>query len=306
MRSMLPTDEARDADFDMTDQRVRLADGRDLGWASFGDPAGPPILLFHGFPGSRLDGRLADEAARKAGTHIIAVDRPGYGLSDFKPGRRIADWPDDVVELADSLGLERFAAMGISGGGPYAAACARFISKRLSAAAIVCGVGPFDAPGATEGMSLQNRLVFGVSRWAPGLIGLAMRPMRKLARDRPEKFVARIQSSLPDIDKEVVGRPQIRDAMVASSLEASRQGMRGISQEAGLYARPWGFELTEIPMRVHLFQGEKDRNVPPVMGRFQAAAIPDCQAHFFPEDGHMSLAVDRQPEILACLTQTPQ
>jgi pimeloyl-ACP methyl ester carboxylesterase len=49
----------------------------------------------------------------------IAPDRPGLGLSDLKRGRKILDWPADVIELADALQIARFAVVGISGGGPY-------------------------------------------------------------------------------------------------------------------------------------------------------------------------------------------
>ena len=125
-----------------TDGRIRLADGRRLGYAEYGDPEGKPLFYCHGFPASRLEAALLDPSARKAGVRVVAADRPGCGLSDFQPDRRIGDWPGDVVELAGALGIDRFAVVGVSGGGPYALACARKIPQRLTAAAVVCGLGP--------------------------------------------------------------------------------------------------------------------------------------------------------------------
>ena len=75
------------------------------------------------------------------------------GLSDFKRGREVLDWPDDVIELADTLQLDRFAVLGISGGGPYACACTLKFSERLTTTAIVSGMGPAEAPGSKEGIS---------------------------------------------------------------------------------------------------------------------------------------------------------
>jgi pimeloyl-ACP methyl ester carboxylesterase len=115
-----------------TADRIELRDGRQLGYAEWGDSAGGPLLFFHGWPGSRLEGRLGDEAAKTCRVRLIALDRPGMGLSDFQSRRALVDWPDDVVQLADALGLERFAVLGISGGGPYAAACAWKLSDRLT------------------------------------------------------------------------------------------------------------------------------------------------------------------------------
>src|SRR5687767_15639086 len=90
-----------------TGVQITLADRRKVEVAEFGAPNGRPVIYCHGFPASRLDAQLADEAAREAGVRLIAPDRPGYGLSDFQPGRRIGDWPRDVAEIADALGLQR-------------------------------------------------------------------------------------------------------------------------------------------------------------------------------------------------------
>lgn len=102
------------------------------------------VFLVHGLAD-------ADDAAAKLNARMIAVDRPGYGLSDAKRGRTILDWSDDVVELADALAVERFAVLGISGGGPYASACAFKIPERLTTTGVVCGMGPIEAPGCKEG-----------------------------------------------------------------------------------------------------------------------------------------------------------
>src|SRR5262245_24684441 len=101
------------------DNVIRLKDGRLLGYAEYGASSGAPVIFFHGMPGARVEGALAHEAAARANVRLIVPDRPGYGLSDFQPRRRIIDWQRDVAELADALSLERFGVGGISGGGPY-------------------------------------------------------------------------------------------------------------------------------------------------------------------------------------------
>src|SRR5438552_17010722 len=116
-----------------TTTSITLRDGRRLGYAEYGDPAGVAVFYFHGTPGSRLEGTIADEAAKRLRVRLIAIDRPGVGLSTFKPRRKLRDWPADVIALADALGIDRFAIVGLSGGGPHALAGARYIGTRLIA-----------------------------------------------------------------------------------------------------------------------------------------------------------------------------
>jgi pimeloyl-ACP methyl ester carboxylesterase len=112
--------------------RVNLPDGRSLGYAEYGDPSGKPVLFFPGTPSSRLlhppEGPTASLGAR-----LIVVERPGFGLSDFQPGRTLLDWPDDVVALADALDIERFAVAGLSAGGPYVATEAVAVAREQPA-----------------------------------------------------------------------------------------------------------------------------------------------------------------------------
>jgi pimeloyl-ACP methyl ester carboxylesterase len=93
-----------------------LSDGHRLGYAEYGNPDGDTVFLVQGTPGTRLYWNPFPGFPFLPDLHIIAPDRPGYGLSDWKPGRTLTDWPDDIVEIADALDLDRFAMIGISEG----------------------------------------------------------------------------------------------------------------------------------------------------------------------------------------------
>jgi pimeloyl-ACP methyl ester carboxylesterase len=281
---------------------IRLADGRSLGWAEYGDPHGQPVLFFHGIPGSRLFHHPDDALTASLGVRLIALDRPGYGLSDFQPNRRILDWPDDVLQLADALKLDRFAVAGHSGGGPYVVACAYKIPHRLSAAAILSGAGPVDAPGATQGMQPLNRAGFRVGRYVPWpLWRLAVWFFFRKGRDDPEAMFERGAKARPKADEIVFARPEVKAVCYRSEAEALRRGMLGHAWEARLLCRPWGFRPQDISMRVHLWHGDADVETPISMGRYMASAIPDCCAAFCRGEGHL-LLFDHWQEILAALT----
>ena len=276
---------------------IQLEDGRRLGYAEWGDLSGQPLLYFHGWPGSRVEGWLGDQPAKATGVRLIAFDRPGMGLSGFQPRRTFLDWPDDVVQMAGALGLDRFAVLGISGGGPYAAVCAWKLPERLTGVGIVSSLAPLDVPGAVAGMGRRNRASFNLVGRLPALRRALMARLARSVRRRPDRVLA---GGFVGTDERYLHRPEVRNILVEALSEAFRSGSRGAAWELGLYTRPWGFHLEDIQARVHLWHGDQDANAPVAMGRYLAGAIPECQASFFPGEGHFHF-IDRLREILAAV-----
>ena len=146
-------------------RQVVAADGRRLAIAEWGDPEGFPVFLLHGTPGSRF-AREPDESRFAAvGARVVTYDRPGYGGSDRRRGRRVVDCVDDVLAIADALGFDRFAVAGASGGGPHSLAVAACVPERVTRAACNVGLVPFDTPDFDwfEGMDPRNVAELG---WA--------------------------------------------------------------------------------------------------------------------------------------------
>lgn len=155
---------------DETTDTIRLGNGRTLAFCEFGDPKGTPVFVFHGGVGSRGFGLLFEEAAADLGVRIISPDRPGYGRSDPQPDRTLLDWPADVSALGDSLGLDAFCLLGVSGGGPWAAACAFALPDRLRSVGLASPVGPPAAP-----RSIGIRLIARLARHLPWLASVPIK-----------------------------------------------------------------------------------------------------------------------------------
>ena len=283
---------------------VRLRDGRLLTYAESGDLAGRPAFYFHGFPGSRKEGALIDRPAAAHGVRVIAVDRPGYGGSDPRPGRTLLDWADDVGELADTLGVERFLVIGASGGGPYVAACARRLGDRLAGAGILCGMGPGDDPSLARRMMALYRVGLRVARRVPAIARPTFAVVGPAIRRWPEFFVRRIAAGATAPDRSFFENPDCTALFLATFREAFRKGIEGAVTDARLYARPWGFRLEEIRVEVRLWHGELDNVVPVEFGRHLAARIPGCRATFFPDEGHFSIATRKADEIVAAFDRS--
>jgi pimeloyl-ACP methyl ester carboxylesterase len=284
-----------DGSFARTIQSMTLKDGRRLGFAQFGSSSGPPVFYFHGWPGSRMEAGFFDVP----GVQMIGVDRPGYGLSDPLPKRKLTDWPKDVVELADHLGHERFAVVGMSGGGPYAAACAYALKERLTRVAIIAGLGPPDAPGMTD--SRVGYLVsLGQRPISSAVLFTVMRSFLRSAQ--AERRLAQFRRRVPRAAKDVeTVTPDFLHMLLASFREGLRVSMRGASSDARIYGEPWPFALHEIDVPVRVWHGGADSQVPVSIGRHYAAHIPKARGTFPEEEGHVSIVANYIEAIIADL-----
>jgi pimeloyl-ACP methyl ester carboxylesterase len=276
---------------------ITLSDGRRLSFAEFGDRRGKPVFYFHGFPGSRLEAKLADRISRESKVRFIGVDRPGYGHSSFKPGRNLISWTDDVAELADALRIDRFSILGVSGGGPYAAVCAYKMPERLDAVGIICGMGPVDVADLIRGMPWLYRQGLRLAGRLPAITTTLHAFLAVVFRFYPERMFSILSGKVSGPDKIALKNRELIQVLSASFREAFRKSLRWPATDVVLYSRPWGFPLEDIDTAVHLWHGEKDRIVPPEMGRYMARSIPNCRATFYPDEGHFSIILNRIEEI---------
>jgi pimeloyl-ACP methyl ester carboxylesterase len=281
-------------------QHLQLLGGRCLGYDEHGPLDGAPVFYFHGSPTTRLEWNLFSNQSleTRLKVRVIAPDRPGLGGSDFQPGRRITDWPADVIALADRLELSRFGILAYSGGGPYAAVCALKIPERLTRVAIVSGTAPFDEPGLSAAMNPQNLRFMRLARTKPWLSKLTFRLMGLAAGYSPRSLIRGVISSLPPPDRALLADSDFQRQFIAVIQDALRAGPSGAHWDTALMVSPWDFRPQDIRLAVQLWHGEEDANVPVAMGRYIASAIPNSRAYVFPGEGHLSLMAKSLEEVL--------
>ncbi len=282
---------------------VILADGRRLAYAEYGDPAGSPVLFFHGWGDSRLTRHPDDRLTGRLGVRLIAIDRPGIGRSDFKPGRSLLDWPDDVGQLMDALGFSTAAILAHSGGGPHALACAVRQPDRFSRVGIVSGLGPLDRPGGTDGLPLWMRLGYRVFRRWSWTVRVVFPPLPNRAYARLERFIAFFYErlSMPPGDRSVMAAPGVREMFMRAGGENMRQGTQGTAHDLYLvFGRPWGFQPAECKLPLVFWVGDADHTAPASMGRYLASQVIGSRLIMFPGEGHL-MFIARWAEILTFL-----
>lgn len=284
-------------------ERVVEIGGVALGYSVYGRPGGIPAFYFHGLPGSRREGALLHAACLEAGVRVIAPERPGYGRSASLPGPRLEAWPARIEALADALGLGRFHLIAVSGGAPYALACASVLSTRVRGTAICCGLGDLSVPGLAAAMQINARLALWLVRRGPAWLERTYGPVvTQLVRRAPRLAVA-LQGWIDGpADRAVLRRPQIR-ALFADSLgEAFRQGPAGAVADLAAAVRPWPFTLEGIG-ELQLWHGLADRVVPPLHSEWLQRAVPQARLTWMPGEGHFSLPVRHVRDIVRALVK---
>jgi len=278
--------------------------GRALRVVEGGDPAGVPVVVHHGTPGSALLYAPDEADAVERGVRLISYERPGYGGSGPQRGRNVADAAADVAAIADTRGFERFGTYGASGGGAHVLACAALLPERVVGAVAIASVAPFDAEGldwlAGAGQSNVDEIA-AAKEGREALERFTTKERDEMIAADPGVMVDAIRSLVSPPDAAALSG-KLGEHMLRSIREAISRSVEGWIDDDFALLAPWGFELDAIRVPVLLWHGEQDLFVPIAHGRWLAERIPGVDARFEPDHGHVSL-VTRVPDVHAWLVE---
>jgi pimeloyl-ACP methyl ester carboxylesterase len=284
---------------------VAVSDDRQIGFAEFGDPQGRAVFWLHGTPGARrqipVEARVCAEAQ---GIRLIGVDRPGIGSSTPYQYDAVADFAHDLRIIADVLGIDTMAVIGLSGGGPYTLGCAAMLGDRVLTAGVLGGVAPTIGPDGIGGgvMALGSLvapviLVVGLPlRWAAVTLIQLIRPIASPALE----IYARIS---PEGDRRMLGRPEFKAMFLDDLLNGSRKQMAAPFADVVVFARDWGFRLDEVKVPVHWWHGDRDHIVPYAHGQHVVSRLPDARLYTLPGESHLG-GLGRAEDILRTIMKT--
>jgi pimeloyl-ACP methyl ester carboxylesterase len=281
---------------------IAIERGRRLGFAEFGPVDGRPLIWLHGTPGAR---RQIPEAARIAaaelGVRIVGIDRPGIGASTPHLYSRLVDFADDLREIADRLGIDQFALIGLSGGGPYVLAGAYALPDRVTVAGVMGGVAPTVGDDAVPG-GLVGRLApmgpIAARLRVPLSLALTagiwvLRPVASPGLDLYARFS-------PEGDRRVFARPEIKAMFIDDLLKGARKGFAAPIHDFALFCRPWGFSVRDITVPVRWWHGDADHIVPLAHGQHVVSLIPNATLRIRPGESHLG-SLGAAEEILGTL-----
>ncbi|GCA97592.1 alpha/beta fold hydrolase [Mycolicibacterium sp. NCC-Tsukiji] len=269
---------------------IAVGEDRQIGFAEFGNPQGRAVFWLHGTPGARrqIPTEARSFAARK-NIRLIGIDRPGIGSSTPHQYENVLGFTDDLRTIADTLGINRFAVIGLSGGGPYTLATAAAMPDRVVMAAVLGGVAPLiGEDGISSGLMELAKIVRPIIevadtpiRWVAGSLIKLIGPFGSPALD----LYARIS---PDGDRNLLSRPEFKAMFLDDLLNGSRKQLAAPFADIVVFARDWGFRLEDIKVPVRWWHGDADHIVPYAHGQHAVARIADAEMYTLPGESHLA------------------
>ena len=280
---------------------VERPGGRVVAYATWGDPGGRPLLLLHGTPGSRFSRSPDPEVYRRLDAHTVSFDRPGYGRSTAQRDRTILSVADDALAVADAVGWDRFAVLGVSGGGPHALAVGARAPDRVSVLGLAVGGAPADFVDPDDLIAINREgLRRAREEGRESLEEFLTEPAAKAAAD-PGAMLDAAMADAPEVDREMLARPDVRATLVESLREAFVNGPVGWFDDSYALSTPWGFELRDVTVPVYMWYGEADRNVPLGAVERMAAELRVESFEVIPGAGHLGWLMQEEQVLRTLL-----
>jgi pimeloyl-ACP methyl ester carboxylesterase len=243
------------------------------------------VVWHHGTPNIGAPPEPLVAAADELGVRWVSYDRPGYGGSTPQPDRPVGSAAGHVAAVADALGIERFAVMGHSGGGPHAVACGALLADRVVAVASIAGLAPFDAEGLD---------------WFAGMVPSGEAALRAAAAGRAAKEAHESEGGDYDpgftpADLDALDGPWSWLGTVVS--RALESGLGPAIDDDLAYVSPWGFDPAELSVPALFVHGERDGVVPSSHSEWLSRRCPDSGLWLRPDDGHISVLASAEDAL---------
>lgn len=283
---------------------IAVGDDRQIGFAEFGDPQGRAVFWLHGTPGARrqipMEARVYAEQRQ---IRLIGVDRPGIGSSTPYQYDTVFAFADDLRTIADTLGIDKFEVIGLSGGGPYTLACAAAMPDRVVAAGVLGGVAPVRGADAIGGgVSTLISAAAPVVELAGAPLRLAASTLIRLIRPVAEPALYAYARISPEADRQLLVRPEFKAMFLDDLLNGSRKQLAAPFADVVVFARDWGFRLEEVKVPVRWWHGDRDHIVPFEHGQHVVSRLPDAQLTHLPGESHLA-GLGRAEEILGTMVE---
>jgi pimeloyl-ACP methyl ester carboxylesterase len=287
----------------------QLASGRLVEFWDGGDPAGSPLVMHTGTPDPRESGRLSHRHAVAAGIRLICINRPGYGGTTVA-APSLAQVGRDTAALATELGLDGYAVVGVSGGGPYAVATATADQDRVQAVGVVAGIGPWRLLNARpsdpgEDMWAVDRELLALADAGDfegalaGFVAEAAKEFGPLA-DMDEH--AQVIAFFGGTDGPRFQDPEFCDVVI-DEIRVVLDSYAGYAFDNLAWGGPWDVDPREVRAPTTLWYGTADDICPPTHGAWLAERIERSELRLMPDENHVQVCMGHQPEVFSTLVK---
>lgn len=238
---------------------VQLATGVRLRYAAQGDPAGPAVILLHGYSDSWFS--FSRVLPLIPSTYrVYALDQRGHGDSD-RPfgGYAMRDLGADVVAFMDAMGIRSAVVLGHSMGGFVAQQVALLAPSRVKALVLV-----------NTGVSLRH--ISGVAEFETAVRALSDPVSRDFAR---EFQYSTVMQPVPE---------EFMNQVISESLKLPARVWHGLMD--GMMSAEIPVRVGEPGLRSMVMWGSNDAILPDSAREKLLGVLPDPALKMYPETGH--------------------
>ncbi|AOW94225.1 alpha/beta hydrolase [Rhodococcus sp. WMMA185] len=281
---------------------VAVGEGRRLGFAEFGSAQGRAIFWLHGTPGARRQVPMEARAfAERENVRLIGIDRPGVGSSTLYHYGAVIDFADDLRTVADTLGVDEMAVIGLSGGGPYTLAAARAMPDRVVATAVIGGVAPTKGPDAIRSGLMDFASLVAPALAAGGIpVGMAAGSIIRLARPFASPIIDLYGRLSPEGDRRLLARPEFKAMFLDDLVNGTRKQLSAPFADLVLFTKDWGFQVGSVETPVRWWHGDCDHIIPMEHGQHMVSLLPNAEFHMMHGESHLG-GLGMSEEILHSL-----
>jgi pimeloyl-ACP methyl ester carboxylesterase len=282
---------------------LQLTTSGRLAWRAFGPADGRPVVFLAGMGQGRAASHPDPAATARSGVRLYCIDRPGIGRSTPDGARTVSTLARSIQELMDDRGIERFAVLGWSAGGPYALGIAEALGDRVTGVTVASGVPPTPALVRRDGQDVSARMMLRAAQQWPRALTPPMTLIRYEALVFPALLLRTLYATAPQCDRRALFGTELGAMFAHAYREAARGSVAGLIHDLRLLAGEWSIRAERITAPVRLIYGTEDRLTPPAAAYAFAALVPQATLEFVQDAGHV-LLWQRWAELLAELRQT--
>lgn len=251
---------------------ITLPDGRRLAYTEYGERTGYPLFHCHSHGSSRLEASSFHHQAKQAGFRIIAIDRPGIGLSDFHNKSSICAFAEDLSFLAAQLRFSRFGLLASGAGAAYALAIADKYPERVSA---LLGMSSSFPLFTEQGSVFQRLLRSGAATVLK--VSILLRHWRGALSHGD--YLKRLLESLCYADRRVFENPKILESLENDVREALRQGAKGVASDSALQFASLPLNFAQLKTPCHFWHGSAEGSSARVRAERFISRLSNAQLH---------------------------
>jgi pimeloyl-ACP methyl ester carboxylesterase len=277
--------------------KINLSDGRELEVVEAGDKNNPVIVFHSGTPIAPGLSSIQIEIAAARELRLISYGRPGYGKSSLLRGRNVASAASDTAEIVNSLGIDKYGVMGMSGGGPHALACGALNKASVVGVVCIAGIAPYSAQGLDflAGMGQDNIDEFGAAiQGESSLRSYLKSQVPPIGSIKPKELAEHMKSILCPADVACFDG-KFGEELATRLIDGMQLGLEGWLDDDLAFTTLWGFDLSDNQIPVQVWQGSEDLMVPFSHGKWLAENIPGAEVHLLTNEGHMSTFFKHMP-----------